>query len=1265
MSCNKNSWKDSIKGYSPSESNPISLFDSLKLEDVTLINLKGEEFSTSLYYDLNSESSCIDLLSVELEGFNSKNFDPEKANLRVSFKTIAAGDNITIEEEDGCLTLSASTIEVNSIKDIIGEMVVNNIESLIDVTYSNGKLNFEVTDDLSLFDNSSSNFLTNVEWADIGGALVLTPSGGNILGSINVADGTFTLNTPAASGEANTASNEGSSGVGVFDNKLIWNLEFRNLNSISSAIDISLDAPNKKIDFDLIESNIDHDGLSNYVANEHIDWTQYQGGTLIHPDNYAVFGLSQEEVQDYAWNVLSGSQSLISVVYADGTNQVHFTVEPDLSNYNNDLNWTDYDTSDFNTDFNTKDTDDLPEGVTNLYFPGFTDLNTDYGFTDNSSNWNTAYDNHIVNISVSGTTTKTITLTQQDGGTITANFTDMSGAGGDGNDYLDNGSFNTSNGELTLEVLNQSDVVIDLDGRYALLSHTHTWGDVTGTPTTLSGYGITDAYTQTELQTSGSSSVHWDNLTNVPTYDNYDYWTIGSDSGFGNINSNNAVSFIGGSNISTSFNDITKELTISATTLSNEEVEDIVGAMVSSNTENLITVTYDDPAGKLNFSVEPDLSNYNNDAGFLTSIPASYLENTDIDTLAELNSIVADATIASQAWVTAQGYITTDDNDIDYISNVSLVGTDLTFTGVGNAFSSTVDLSSLLDNTNNYANSLSFNDTNGILTLGRLGLSDLTVDLDGRYLTSFSEVNDLTAAVVWDDVPDANITESSVTQHESALTITESQISDLGNYAVVGHTHTASNITDFDTEVSNNTSVAANTAKVSFPGFSSLAADYGVTLATVATTGDYSDLSGTPSIPVVDDTVYGVSWNGNTDGATKNAIYDKIESLPGGHSPVTLAGSLNYLSLSSQEITLLAIDLATDVTGVLPSGNIGSHSHVIADITDFTDNSTNWNTAFGWGDHDGLYVGLTGNESIAGIKTFTSFSITPSSAPSTDYQVANKKYVDDEILSAGYISNVAWDEIIGDQADINISGFTNDAGFTDYSSSDFNTDFSSKDSDDLSEGVTNLYMTSAEKSKLTGIASGAEVNVNADWNSGSGDSEILNKPTIPTLLDEDDMSSDSSSDGATQQSIKAYVDNKVNRVFDRSLLSDHEVQGDVAILTNGQGSAVTFGQVGHLNTSGEFILGDADGGPDLPIYYIVAENSIANSSSGQFLMFGLIRDDSWNWTVPGVVYLSTTAGTLTQTAPTSDDDIITRVGWAETADIIMFKPSIDTHTYGT
>lgn len=38
--------------------------------------------------------------------------------------------------------------------------------------------------------------------------------------------------------------------------------------------------------------------------------------------------------------------------------------------------------------------------------------------------------------------------------------------------------------------------------------------------------------------------------------------------------------------------------------------------------------------------------------------------------------------------------------------------------------------------------------------------------------------------------------------------------------------------------------------------------------------------------------------------------------------------------------------------------------------------------------------------------------------------------------------------------------------------------------------------TTADKNKLAGIAEGAEVNVNADWNATSGDAEILNKPSL-------------------------------------------------------------------------------------------------------------------------------------------------------------------------
>jgi len=53
--------------------------------------------------------------------------------------------------------------------------------------------------------------------------------------------------------------------------------------------------------------------------------------------------------------------------------------------------------------------------------------------------------------------------------------------------------------------------------------------------------------------------------------------------------------------------------------------------------------------------------------------------------------------------------------------------------------------------------------------------------------------------------------------------------------------------------------------------------------------------------------------------------------------------------------------------------------------------------------------------------------------------------------------------------------------------------------DDILDGTTYKQYSLTEKNKLAGIAAGAEVNVNADWNAVSGDAQILNKPTIPSV----------------------------------------------------------------------------------------------------------------------------------------------------------------------
>lgn len=50
------------------------------------------------------------------------------------------------------------------------------------------------------------------------------------------------------------------------------------------------------------------------------------------------------------------------------------------------------------------------------------------------------------------------------------------------------------------------------------------------------------------------------------------------------------------------------------------------------------------------------------------------------------------------------------------------------------------------------------------------------------------------------------------------------------------------------------------------------------------------------------------------------------------------------------------------------------------------------------------------------------------------------------------------------------------------------------------KGLSENDFTDALKTKLDGIQAGAEVNVNADWNATSGDAQILNKPTIPSVM---------------------------------------------------------------------------------------------------------------------------------------------------------------------
>ena len=56
------------------------------------------------------------------------------------------------------------------------------------------------------------------------------------------------------------------------------------------------------------------------------------------------------------------------------------------------------------------------------------------------------------------------------------------------------------------------------------------------------------------------------------------------------------------------------------------------------------------------------------------------------------------------------------------------------------------------------------------------------------------------------------------------------------------------------------------------------------------------------------------------------------------------------------------------------------------------------------------------------------------------------------------------------------------------------------------------------------------------------------------------------------------------------------------------------------------------------------------------LLRGYVENTSWSWTIGGALYLSTLAGSITQSAPTGTLDIIRIVGYALSSNTIYWCP---------
>ena len=127
----------------------------------------------------------------------------------------------------------------------------------------------------------------------------------------------------------------------------------------------------------------------------------------------------------------------------------------------------------------------------------------------------------------------------------------------------------------------------------------------------------------------------------------------------------------------------------------------------------------------------------------------------------------------------------------------------------------------------------------------------------------------------------------------------------------------------------------------------------------------------------------------------------------------------------------------------------------------------------------------------------------------------------------------------------------------------------------------------------------------------------------------------------------------VMRTISPVIGTDHAASG--ASFQGTVGENVAFGDLCYRKSDGKYWKADANAGTTMP-GVVMALESISANASGLLLKIGFARDDSWSWTVGGLIYASTDAGGLTQTAPSGSGDQVQVVGYAYSATVVYFNP---------
>lgn len=425
----------------------------------------------------------------------------------------------------------------------------------------------------------------------------------------------------------------------------------------------------------------------------------------------------------------------------------------------------------------------------------------------------------------------------------------------------------------------------------------------------------------------------------------------------------------------------------------------------------------------------------------------------------------------------------------------------------------------------------------------------------------------------------------------------------------------------------------------------------------------------------VDDTAYGASWDGDTTtAASRNAIYDKIETLAGGHDPVTVTDSAEIdFTLTGQDITASLKAASIDETKLDASVN-ASLDKADSALQSFTEtdpvvgainglvkangagtisaaiSGTDYAAALGADDNyvtdaEKVVIGNTSGTNT-GDQDLSTYQVKPSEGAFVD---GDKTKLDGIATSA-----------TANDTDTNLKARANHTG----------TQTASTISDFASVALSSAP---AETATTIGVINAAATSkttpVNADSYPivDSEASNVIKRLTFTNL----------------KAFLKTYFDTLYAAVSGFTmtgdlLLGENSLELDGALsatdkwsgvtVSGTAGTTVNFGDALYLavaDSRWELVDASAEGtSGSVPV--LLALGASTDGSAVELLVQGTVRDTAWSWTVGGQIYLSetgTTGNTLTQTAPTTTDSVTKVVGYAVSATEMVWNPSVDYLTH--